>query len=170
MPNNYPDITDTWPDMTDTDPDTTYSDTGMTGTYSTCRATTYPYMTDTHPDQRSTLIAPSTVPSEGASQGKAVVLFRTVEVRQWVEHTTEDENATVTRYTYTLEWRENEIDSSKYSEAATHHHKCRVKELHSKTFSNAEVMLGQFVLNVNVLERLPLDVRSEHWRSTQRLL
>ena len=83
---------------------------------------------------------------------KCVVLKRTVEVLQWVEHKHKSDDTTT--YEYKMEWKEDDVDSSGFQHPVGHENNPRKHNFHSKKITSAQVKLQAFELKANVLEKL----------------
>ena len=83
---------------------------------------------------------------------KCVVLKRTVEILQWVERETKEDDKT--EWHYEREWREEEVDSSKFKYKEGHRNHKRKYPFYSKKFTSDTVNLQAFELKRNVLEKL----------------
>ena len=86
-----------------------------------------------------------------APNERAVVLKRTVESLQWKENV-EKTNDTTT-YTYTLEWVEEDIDSSSFKQSAMYTNPKRPAAYVSKTFYST-TNLGAYTLSKDQLDKL----------------
>jgi len=97
---------------------------------------------------------------------KCVVLKRTVEVYQWVEH--KEERDKKTTYHYNTYWREDDVESASFKYAMGHSNPPRQHKFYSKKILNKSVQLGVLELKSNVLEKLenftPLDNLSTNHR------
>jgi len=88
-----------------------------------------------------------------------VVLKRTVEVYQWVESKTKDDDKTT--YNYETSWGEDDVESASFTHPDGHFNPSRKYNVYSKKIMDRRVQLGVFELKSNVLEKMenftPLD-------------
>lgn len=94
-------------------------------------------------------------------QAHAVVLDRVVEMYQWKEEqktetkTIKGEKKKVTRYTYSKEWSDREINSASFKKSAKHQNPAM--PLESETFYAEEASLGAYDLSSDVKRKWSAD-------------
>eukprot|EP01035_Chromulina_nebulosa_P039192 gene39192-52980_t len=83
-------------------------------------------------------------------QGKNVIrLGRKVEMYQWVEKKSKDDN-----FTYELQWRCDDVNSYQFKYSNGHHNPQRNPDIHSKTIDAKSVSLGAFSLRESQIQSL----------------
>ncbi len=84
---------------------------------------------------------------------KTAVLKRTVEVYQWEEDSTEEENTT--KYTYKKKWSDKLIDSSEFNDKS--YTNPTTKAYESATYTSNVVKVGNYYLSASQIESLSTD-------------
>lgn len=86
---------------------------------------------------------------------KAIRLKRTAEVFQWIEHKKEEEKRTI--YTYSMEWSEDDHNSSRFRDSATHYNPPRHPNIVSRITNSKRVTVGAYELSQEQIEKF------HHW-------